>query len=61
MIVLYKKEPVTIVRLNLIKSEYLNKPIVNQVKIRYKDGSTEYVDSREIVWEPDQTISYETK
>jgi hypothetical protein len=56
MKVIYKSEPVTVVRMNLIKSEYLNKPIINQVKIKYKDGTTDYVDSREIIWEPDADI-----
>ena len=54
MKVIYKNEPVTVVRMNLIKSEYLNKPIINQVKIKYKDGATDYVDPRDIVWEVDQ-------
>lgn len=52
MKVIYKKEPVTVVRMSLIKSEYLNKPIINQVKIKFKDGTTDYVDSRDIIWEP---------
>lgn len=56
MKVIYKSEPVTVVRMNLIKSEYLNKPIINQVKIKYKDGTTDYVDSREIIWEPDADV-----
>ena len=56
MKVIYKSEPVTVIRMNLIKSEYLNKPIINQVKIKYKDGTTDYVDSREIIWEPDADI-----
>lgn len=58
MTVVYKNEPVTVVRMNLIKSEYLNKPIINQVKIKYKDGATDYVDPRDIVWEPSADVDY---
>lgn len=58
MKVIYKNEPVTVVRMNLIKSEYLNKPIINQVKIKYKDGATDYVDSRDIIWEPSADVDH---
>jgi len=52
MIVIYKQEPVTVVKMSLLKPEYLNKPMIIQVKIKYKDGATDYVDPKDINWEP---------
>ncbi len=59
MTVIYKREPVTLVNLTVVKSEYVNKPLINQVQIKYKDGSTDYVNSEDVVWEVSQNKSYE--
>ena len=48
MKVIYKKEPVTVIKLTLAKPDYLNKPIITQVKIKYKDGATDYADPTDI-------------
>ena len=54
MKVIYKREPVTVVKLTLSQPDYLNKPIIVQVKIKYKDGATDYADPVDITWEPEQ-------
>ena len=55
MKVLYKREPVTVVKLTLSQPDYLNKPIIVQVKIKYKDGATDYANPDDIIWEPGQS------
>jgi hypothetical protein len=41
----YKGQTVTVMKLGLIKTGYLTWPILQQVKIKFSDQSTDYVDA----------------